>query len=125
MKAHPLPQLLQLVTDCYLNFESSVEIKGRFRIFTLLAKEGGSSSAVPKGAETSVCCSWKPQTWPHAPATRTLDRRRKGTGRSTLDVRGGGRAAHGPAQGSAHLPLGHEVGHAGFRQKPLLATFLE
>lgn len=63
MKAHPLFQLLQSITDHYLNFESPLEIKRRFRIFTLLTKEGGNSRVAPKGAEpwwaeTSVCCSW-------------------------------------------------------------------
>lgn len=60
MTAYSRPRLLQLITDRYFNFESSLHIKGRFRIFTLLAKEGGSSSAAPKGAETSICCSWDP-----------------------------------------------------------------
>lgn len=31
----------------------------------------------------------------------------------------------GIARGGSHLPLGHQVVHTGFRQKPLLPTFLE
>lgn len=40
-------------------------------------------------------------------------------------MREGGQRVPRLAQGDSHLPLGHKVVHTGFRQKPLLPTFLE